>query len=1067
MRKECFKLSIYRKKSVLLFFLGVFIWQMSFAQIKISGTITSAADKTPLPGVNIVVKGTTSGVQSDINGEYSLEVRPGTTLEISFIGMRTKEVRVGDQTVIDVSLDQDVFGLDEVVVVGYGTMKRSDLTGSVVSISPKELQSIPMISMEQSMGGRLAGVQVTQASHAPGGGLTVRIRGGNSINSSTEPLYVIDGVPVFSNNNQIMTSGSLDGVMPQMNLLAGINPGDIERIEVLKDGSSTAIYGARGANGVVLITTKRGSVGAPKVDYSAYYGFENISNKIELLDAYQFAVLYNEQNQARGKPLEFIGTTKDGLYFGKPEEYISKYNPAGGTIPSTDWQDAVLRTGNMMNHQLNLSGGSTNTQYALSINRLKHNGIVIGGDYSRTSIRMNLDSKVTKWFSIGSSLTYSYSVSNNSGSETGMQWNNGGTISAAIKAWPVFAPYDENGNLNVLAGVKTLRGNPVAYALYAKNRLNNNRALGNIFGTINIMEGLSLKVSLGTDIYGIARNRYFPRTTFTGSLDNGLAGKSTNSVTSWLNENILTYDKTFGSHKINVVAGFTLQQETGESFSTSSAQFPSDLFQDDNMSAGARQSDASYSGKYKWSMASWIGRINYNLRDKYLLTLTGRADGSSKFGANNRWAFFPSAAVAWKASKEPFIENLNLFSNLKLRLTVGTTGNSEIGLYQSQGLLSIQNYTFGEGYLSPGVGLFRLPNTDLTWETTLQYDGGLEFGFMDDRLNFMIDAYYKKTTDLLLAANIPGTSGFNPPMLGFNLPPQNIGTLENKGLEFTLNYDVFKGPFQWKINGNISFNRNKILDLGGRSGFYLVAPNDLDKHGGKVWIDVGLPVGVWRRTIYDGVFADQAEVDAYVNSQGNPIQPGAVPGDARYIDVDGNGVFNGADLAIAGDPNPDFIFGVTNDFSYKNFQLSIFVNGSQGNDINCPTFVHASDVTMANGNLAAWMWNRWTPTNTHTDIPRMGAGYNWTDKDKIFDGSYVRIKNVRLTYNIPTSNVSFLSFLRNAQVYINISNLYTFTDYPGYDPEVNSTGQSSWQRGMDLNSFPATRSFMFGIQIGL
>jgi len=1064
MRKYWFNYSCYQKKSILFLLLWIFLVPLTFAQRSVSGTIKSEADKTPLAGVNVIEKGTLHGIMSDANGKYTLTVSEGATLVFSFIGLRTKEVPVGNQKVVDVSLDSDVMGLDEVVVIGYGSMKRSDLTGSIGSINARELEAIPIVTVEQSMDGRMAGVQVTQASHSPGGGVTVRVRGGNSINSNIEPLYVIDGFPVYSNNSQIPSSGPNDGVMPQMNLLAGINPGDIESIEVLKDGSSTAIYGARGANGVVLITTKRGSAGATKIDYSTYYSFEKISHKLDLLDAYQFAVLHNEMSTNTGQTKQFTGQTIDGVYYGNPEEYISPYNTAGGTLPSTDWQEAVLQTGHVMSHQLSLSGGTTTTQYALSLNRYDHKGIIIGGDYARTSVRMNMDSKVSKWLAVGASITFSNNISNNSGSETGMQWYNGGTISAAIKAWPMFAPYDEEGNINVEAGAKTARGNPVAYATEAKNVLTNNRLLANAFTTINLYEGLSLKISFGADVNDISRNRYFPKTTYEGFIQNGAAAKSTSNILSWLNENILSYEKSFGSHKFNLMGGFTLQQEVGEGFSTSASDFPSDVFQDNNMSAGAKQTDPSYSYKTKWSMASWIGRVNYNLMDKYLLTLTGRADGSSKFGKDNRWAFFPSVAVAWKASEEQFIDNLNAFSTLKLRFSVGTTGNSEIGLYQSQAILSMQNYTFGEGNLSTGVGPIRMANPDLTWETTLQYDAGMEMGFMKDRLNMVIDAYYKKTTDLLLSANLPGTSGFVPPMLGFNLPPQNIGSLENKGLEFTVNFDILTGDFKWKVSGNIFANKNKILDLGGRPGFTLQAPNDLDKHGGKVWIDVGLPVGVWRRSIYDGIFNDQDEVDAYVNEEGDPIQAGAEPGDVKYVDVNHDGVFDGKDLDIAGDPNPDYLFGITNDFSYKNFVLSIFINGSQGNDINSPTFVHASELaTMGNGNLVARMWNRWTPTNTDTDVPRAGATYTWGN-DMIFDGSYVRIKNVRLSYNIPTSGISWL---RNAQVYINLANLYTFTDYPGYDPEVNSSGQSPWQRGIDLNGYPSPRSFMFGIQIGL
>ena len=1047
-------------KKLFLPFVLLLLTQMVIAQGRtVTGTITSSEDGSPIPGLNVIEKGTTNGTVTNLDGFYTINVADGATLVFSFVGMRTQEVPIDDQTSIDLVMEADFARLDEVIVVGYGSMKKSDLTGAVGSITTEQIEAVPITSMEQAMDGRLAGVHVTQASHAPGGGISVRIRGGNSINSNVEPLYVIDGFPVYSNNSQIPNSGPNDGVLPQMNLLAGINPGDIERIEVLKDASATAIYGARGANGVILITTKRGSAGKPKIEYSSYYGIQHIAKKIDMLDAYQFATIYNEAQLNQGdSAVLFSGQTVDGVYYGTPDEYRN------GTLPNTDWQDEILRTGTIVNHQLSLTGGNENSSYAISANHLNHEGIIIGGNYSRTSVRTNLDSKVTKWLTVGTNLNYSHNISNNSGSESGLQWFNGGTVSAALKAWPTFSPYDEDGNIAAIAGSRTLRGNPVAYAEEAKNKLTNKRMLGDIFGVITFMDGLTLRVSAGVDVNDINRDRYFPVSTYQGYVDNGSASKSYTTISSWLNENILTYDKSFGDHNLNLVAGFTMQQEVSQGYGVAARDFPSDIFEDNNLGAGNDQSIPGWSYKNKWSMVSWLGRINYNLMDKYLITVTGRADGSSKFGPENRWAFFPSVAVAWRLSQEDFIKNLGVFSNLKLRMSYGLTGNSEIGLYQSQALLSMQSYTFAEGSKSPGVGPTRMANPDLKWETTSQYDGGLEMGFMNNRLNFTFDAYYKKTTDLLLNVNLPATSGFVPPLLGFQLPLRNIGSLENKGLEFSANYDVLPGQFKWRVSGNIFMNRNKILELTEGGAITLQSTNDLDKHGGRVYVDVGLPLGVWRRSIYDGIFNDQAEVDAYVNTEGNPIQAGAEPGDVKYLDVTGDGVYDGEDLDIAGDPNPDYIFGITNDFAYKGFELSIFINGSQGNDINSPTFVHATGIqSLGNGNLIAEMWDRWTPTHTDTDIPKAGANYTWGN-DWIHDGSYVRIKNVRLTYNIPADKINWL---RNAQVYINIQNLATFTDYPGYDPEVNSAGQSSWQRGIDLNSFPATRTFMFGFKVGL
>ena len=421
---------------------------------------------------------------------------------------------------------------------------------------------------------------------------------------------------------------------------------------------------------MVLITSKRGTEGVTKIEYSTYYGIQNIANKLEMLNAYQFATLHNEKSENRGQPLQFTGQMIGDEYYGTPEEYKN------ATLPSTDWIDEILRAGTIVNHQLSLSGGAEDVRYAISLNRFNNQGIITGGSFSRTSLRINLDTKVNNWLEIGNNLTYSYNVSNNAGSESGLQWFNAGTISAALKAWPVFGPYDEDGNYNI-TGTGTLRGNPVAYANESINKLTNNRLIDNFFGIITLTEDLSLKISAGVDLITNNRDRYFPTSTYTGSLFNGSAAKVYNRSLNWLNENVLSYTKSFGIHRIDAIAGFTMQQEISEGHGMSAQDFPSDIFENNNMGAGAVQDIPGWSYKSKWSMASWLGRINYNLMDKYLFTLTGRADGSSKFGVDNKWAFFHSFAVGWKLSQEDFIRNLGVFSNRKVRFSYGRRGKSE------------------------------------------------------------------------------------------------------------------------------------------------------------------------------------------------------------------------------------------------------------------------------------------------------------------------------------------------------------------------------------------------------
>jgi TonB-dependent starch-binding outer membrane protein SusC len=1061
---------------VLIFLLtNVFVLHQAFGQERtVSGNVTTSEDGSPLPGVNVLVTGTITGTVTDISGNYKINVPQEASLTFSSVGYLAQTVPVANRSVINVVMETDIKQLEEIVVIGYGSVAKSDLTGSIASITKEDMEATPMISLEQGIQGRAPGVQVTQSSHAPGGALSIRVRGANSIISQAEPLYVIDGFPVYSSNDLIPTNGPNDGVLPQMNLLAGLNPGDIERIEILKDASATAIYGARGANGVILITTKRGKEGAPMVEYSGYYGVQNIANKIEMMDAYEFATVKNEQLINTGQQPIFTGkyigggqeSATDAQYHGTPEEYQQGYytDSLGNqvSLPNTDWQDEILRQGSITNHQLSVSGGNPSTQYAVSFNYFNNQGIIKGGDYSRFSFRTNLDLEATKWLDFGSSILYSYNISNSSGSEGGMQWFNAGSVSAALKAWPVYSPYDEDGNLSV-TGTGTLRGNPVAYVTEVKNQVLNDRLLASLYTRFKIAKGLNLRVSFGGDLSNIRRGRYFPTSTFTGYLVNGSASKSYNFKNSILNENILSYNTTLGGiHKFDAVGGFTIQQEIVEGSSASAEDFPSDVFEDDNMGAGANQTSSAYSSKSKWSLASWLGRINYILMDRYLFTVTARADGSSKFGADNKWAFFPSLALAWRISEESFMKSQNIFSNLKLRTSYGRTGNSEIGLYRSLAIMGIQSYSYSEGYKTSGVGPYRMPNPDLKWETTDQFDIGLELGFIENRLTFEVDAYIKKTYDLLLAVNLPGTAGYTPPV--FDVPEhlRNVGELENRGLEFLTNANILAGDFTWDFSGNISFNRNKILKL--TEGGAIILSNDgINKHGGAVYIDEGLPLGVWRYPVIDGIFHDQDEVDAYVNENGNPIQPGAEPGDVRYKDVDGDGDYDGDDLDIIGDPNPDFIFGITNTFGFKNFELTVFINGSQGNDIVAPMFAHAHELsTISNGNLTAAMFDRWTPDNRDTDVPKAGANYDFGN-NQVFDGSYVRIKNVRLAYNIPARNITWL---RQAQVYFNIQNLFTFTDYIGYDPEVNSAGQSSWQYGIDLNGFPNTRTFLIGATLG-
>lgn len=1001
---------------------------------EISGKVIGA-DGAGIPGVNVLVKGTTNGVITGLDGDYRISVPdPNGTLVFSFVGMKTEEVQLNGRTTIDLTMVEDIAALEEVVVIGYGSVKKSDLTGSVSSIKTEEIERIPVVTMEQAMQGRAAGVYVTTSSHKPGGGISVRVRGSTSINAGVDPLYVIDGFPVSSDNWSIPSAG---GSSVPYNVLSTINPNDIESIEILKDASSTAIYGARGANGVVLITTKRGRAGKPKVDFSTHFALKKVAKRIEMLNGREFAELFNEYNTNKGIPPLFNGTNRN---YPLPEDIGE----------GTDWQDQIFRQGWEMNHQLTVSGGTDNTQYAISGNYFNEQGVVLGADFSRYSVRANVDTKVINRLKIGTNLFTSRIKANGSGSESDTESDYGGTIESAMVLSPTVYVYDRNGNWgeNNVPGLE-VRGNPVAMATLATDQVIADRLMGDAYLDLEILKGLNFKVSLGTNVINSRSDLYYPMETNVGRKVNGQAQKRYINTLSLLNENVLIYNNTFGGiHNLNVVAGYTRQQEISEGSGIETSGFVTDVYRTDNLYAGSNPSPP-WSWKSKWTLASWLGRINYVLMEKYLFTFTARADGSSKFGEGNKWASFPSGAFAWRLSQEEFIKNLNVFSNLKLRLSYGLTGNSEIGLYQSQASLGIQNYNL-DGILQNGIGPSTLPNPDLKWETTAKSNIGLDLGFFQNRLNFTTDLYYEKTDDLLLWINIPETSGYESAY-------KNVGSLENKGMEFSVSAYPLTGDFTWNISGNLSFNRNKILELteGGAITW------TFNRQGGNAYLDVGLPVGVWRGPVILGIFADQEDVDGYVNENGNPIMAGAEPGDIKFKDVDGNGVYTGDDQDIIGDPNPDYFFAVTNNFSYRSFELSILINGVQGNDLFNVTHTYNQQLNQLRSNQTKKVLDRWTPENTHTDVMKAGGkGY----PIPIEDGSFVRLQNITLAYNVPVGKIPWL---RSTQLFIAGNNLYVWTDYSGYDPEINAGGQSAVTRGVDMYSYPAQRSVTFGIKVGL
>ncbi len=729
----------------------------------ITGQVTDLSTGETLPGVNIVVKGTTIGTVTDVDGNYRLTAPDDAeTLVFSSVGYTSEEVEIGNQTVVNLEMAPDIQSLSEVVVVGYGTQKKSDLTGSVGSISQEEVQAVPTLSLDQSLQGRVAGVQVTQANAQPGGAVSVRIRGGNSITAGNEPLYVVDG---------FIGAGDLNS----------INPNDIASIEILKDASATAIYGARGANGVVLITTKSGKVGKTQINVDLYKGVQEVRNPLELLNAQQYATLVNEVNVQNGQPAVFADPAALG--------------------EGTNWQDELFRTAPMENYQLSFSGGKESLQFLFSANYFNQDGVVENTGFKRYSVRANLSSMLTDKLKFGSNLTVSRTNKSRVGLE-GDEFDGKGIVSNALIFSPT-QPADASVNLNFGAE----RGNPL---LYMQNVTDNNlinRVLGNSFLEYEIIEGLSIKTSFGADIIQSKNNFYLPATIFEGEAVNGQATISSGQSLNWLNENTITFQRNLGEgHELSLLGGITAQRYNFESFSATSLDFTNDALKFNDLGAGRNISIAPSSGANEWSLFSYLFRTNYSLLNRYLFTVTGRYDGSSRFGSGNKYAFFPSAAFGWRIIEESFMSSAEFISNLKLRASYGLTGSQEIGTFQSLAALGNDQLAFGENVT---VGYFptRFANQDLKWETTRQLDVGLDFGFLQDRISATVDYYYKRTQDLLLNVPVPLSTGFRSTL-------KNIGELENRGLEFSLNSVNVTGKFSWETSFNYSINRQKVLDSG-------------------------------------------------------------------------------------------------------------------------------------------------------------------------------------------------------------------------------------------------------------
>nr|WP_185155622.1 TonB-dependent receptor [Rudanella paleaurantiibacter] len=1021
----------------------------------ITGRVVDDANSA-LPGVSVVMKGTTRGTVTDADGRFRLEVPDaGATLVFSFVGYTAQEVAVTNQTTINLTLQADNKQLNEVVVIGYGTVRKSDLTGSVAGVKADQIMERPAPSLNQALSGRMPGVQVNTNSGRPGGRTTVRIRGFSSINSSNNPLYVVDGV-LLPQGNQNQFSSAIDY----------INPNDIVSIEVLKDASSTAIYGARGANGVILVTTKKGKAGEGTVTYNADFSVNTIGpNRPQVLNAreylateelaYKNIAKYDPKGWAAGQYTYLDPIARRKAYSANfPGVFDENLNP----LYDTDWFKETTQNKLSQNHQLGFSGGSERTQYSLSLGYRDDQGLIKTSYMKRYSGRFTIDDQVKKWLKIGGTLSY------NNQSENLVDINDA-VARQIVEDFPFLPVRYANGQFANNRDYPSAEGtmSSVHRLMGRKYILNTQTVLGSLYANLNLAKGLEFKTILGTNIVTQENNESQTRTLNIGG--NGNARTYNQRETFWSLENLLTYNRQIGTdHSIQGLLGVSWQENDFFSMNAQVNNFATDYFGFNNLGAGATNPQVG-SNASRFAFNSYFGRVNYGYKEKYLLTLTGRADGSSRFGDNHKFAFFPSAAVAWRVSEEDFLKGNPIVSNLKLRASYGQTGNSEIPTYQSLATLSSTYAAVYNDTRVSGTGINRLANPDLRWEKTAQSDVGLEVSLFNGRVNLEADYYYRLTTDMLLDAPVPQSSGYATIR-------RNVGSMENKGFEFGLNtVNVSRGGFSWNTSFNLSLNRNKVLTL--------ATPADIFNVGGPNFtnptniIRVGAPVGSFWGLTRLGIWSEaEREEAAKFTSYRNNLT--ILPGDIKYLDVNGDKVINDADRSIIGNGSPKGWGALTNQFKFGNFDATLELQFMYGNDVMMMN-LHASEDRQALANSYKSVLNAWTPQNQNTPIAEVRetrAGYvTNVDSHWIKDGSFLRGRNLLFGYTLPSQVASRMKVSR-LRFYTTVQNFFLLVDDPIVgDPEVTPTnqggGNSAFSQGMIWHNYPKPTTYMLGLQLTL
>lgn len=1021
---------------------------------KVSGKVNDASGE-PVVGANVVEKGTTNGTITDLNGSFSLEIPAKSTLIISYIGYTPREVEVGNQLTFNVKLAEDTEMLDEVVVVGYGTQKKSDVTTAVASVSSDNLKNRAAVNFGEAMAGQVPGVMVQQTNGAPGGeGLTIKVRGTGSITQSNDPLYVVDGYPMEGGAFRLL------------------NPSDIESIQVLKDASSTAIYGSRGANGVVIITTKKGQIGKPTVQLNAYVGFQQREKEVKMMNRNQYVEWFNDgRNQAwldakviSSDPNQAPHSINDpnsrrALYSGASSQYMIpdgtgsyKYNfldPASvAQMPDNNWQDLLFRTAMMQQYEVSVSGGAENTRYTFSGSYTNQEGIVINTDYERFNFRTNVSSKISNSINVGMTLM-AYSAD-------GSEQANGkdSPVLYALNLPPIYPLYNEDGtygsmvrNPEILAGDVA---NPIGIAEQVTNRRKRYGWLGTIFAEWEIIKNLKYRISMNGGIQDNINKKYEPSYV---DFDASKAPRPAKGINErwtdrdWVIENTLNYTFTLADkHSFNALLGYTTQSHSFEHMKGEARGYANDKIE--TLNAGTMYAMTSDESEY--SMISYLGRINYVYDNRYMLTTTLRSDGSSRFGSNKKWGTFPSVSVGWRISQEKFMQDVKQISDLKLRASFGISGNNRIGNYSSIGLLSTGFYPTGDA-IQNTVNPNTMSNFDLGWERTRQYNVGFELGMFNNRVRLEGDFYDSQSIDLLLNVPVPTITGYSSQM-------QNIGKVQNRGMEFTLNTKNLTGAFTWSSNFNISFNKNKVLEVGvDKRPIYGSAANA----NNAFVTQPGYPVASFYGYKYIGVFQSQEELDKYPHLAADKV------GDGRYEDVNKDGKLDQNDKTILGDNNPVFTAGFSNSFSYKNFTLDLQFTGSYGAEV-FSFYKRMCGIYHGDRNGMIEQLDRWRSEDQpgdgiHFRATRTPSGWQRDPSSAwVQDASYLRLRNLTLGYNFNQHMIDKLK-MKGLRLYVTGSNLFTITNYVGYDPETSS--ESGLSQGGDYLGYPAARSFIIGANI--